>query len=336
MVMYVRVHTDRRGQGRIEPSFAFYTCTSNAHARTFVYDVMRSSPCILRDPSGYGGYSVEVGPHIAHGPWSVHEAKLSSTWRELKAVFQVLRSLAPKLSGHIVKWFSDNQNVTRIVHSGSRKQHLQDGAMAIFELCFQHGIKLEMEWIPRAKNELADYISKMQDYDDWMIDPSMFTFFDMRWGPHTVDCFASEGNHQLPRFHSRFLCPSSQAVDTFTVSWRDEICWLAPPLYLVCRAIRHAEQCKAKGTLVVPLWKSAVFWPLLCPDGVHLAPFIHDWFLQQYYDGLIQCGRSGSNLGNSLNDDSFLLFVFFDFNRPHRWSVDGFCLSGNGYCLLCC
>ena len=108
--------------------------------------------------SGYGGYSVEVGPNIAHGPWSVHEAKLSSTWRELKAVFQVLRSLAPKLSGHIVKWFSDNQNVTRIVHSGSRKQHLQDGAMAIFELCFQHGIKLEMEWIPRAKNELADYI----------------------------------------------------------------------------------------------------------------------------------------------------------------------------------
>lgn len=33
--------------------------------------------------------------------------------------------------GHIVKWFTDNQNVTLIVQVGSRKQHLQDGAMAI-------------------------------------------------------------------------------------------------------------------------------------------------------------------------------------------------------------
>lgn len=36
-----------------------------------------------------------------------------------------------------------------------------------------------MEWIPRAKNELAEYISKMQYYDDWMIDPSVFTFLDI-------------------------------------------------------------------------------------------------------------------------------------------------------------
>ena len=45
--------------------------------------------------SGFGGYSVEVGPQIAHGTWSDHEAQLSSTWRELKAVYQVLRALAP-------------------------------------------------------------------------------------------------------------------------------------------------------------------------------------------------------------------------------------------------
>jgi hypothetical protein len=109
--------------------------------------------------SGYGGYSVEVGQQFVQGSWSEHEAHLSSTWRELKAVYQVLYSLAPKLKGHIVKWFTDNQNVTRIVQSGSKKPHLQDGAMAIYEACFQNGIKLEMEWIPRSQNELADYVS---------------------------------------------------------------------------------------------------------------------------------------------------------------------------------
>ena len=120
--------------------------------------------------SGYGGYSVKVGPQIAHGSWlSVHEAKLSSTWRELKAVYQVLCSLATSLQGHTVKWFTDNQNVARIVQTGSRKQHLQEGAMATYEACFQNGIKLEMEWIPRSQNQIADYISRITDADDWMI-----------------------------------------------------------------------------------------------------------------------------------------------------------------------
>lgn len=37
--------------------------------------------------SGYGGYMVELGPEIAHGQWSEAKALLSSTWRELKAVY---------------------------------------------------------------------------------------------------------------------------------------------------------------------------------------------------------------------------------------------------------
>ena len=120
-----------------------------------------------------GGYSVEVGPHFSHGLWSTDEAGLSSTWRELKAVYNMLWSLAPKLRGHIVKWFSDNQNVTRIVDAGSRKQHLRVGAMVIFEICLQYGIKLEMEWIPRSRNQLADCVRKFQDHDDWMVDPNL-------------------------------------------------------------------------------------------------------------------------------------------------------------------
>jgi hypothetical protein len=50
--------------------------------------------------------------------------------------------------------------------------------MAIFEVCFQNGIELEMKWIPRAHNQLADYISKIQDFDDWKIDPKLFLFID--------------------------------------------------------------------------------------------------------------------------------------------------------------
>ena len=36
------------------------------------------------------------------------------------------------------------------------------------------------------------------------------------WGPYTDDCFASDYNKQLMRFHSRFYVPASQAIDTLT------------------------------------------------------------------------------------------------------------------------
>ena len=72
-------------------------------------------------------------------------------------------------------------------------------------------------------------MSRVRDFDDWMVNPSMFQYLDQLWCPHTVDCFANEHNSQTPRFHSRFWCPGSEAVDTFTVNWGSEVCWLVPP-----------------------------------------------------------------------------------------------------------
>ena len=49
--------------------------------------------------TGYAGYTVEHGPTVAHGQWSAWETEQSSTWRELRAVSQVLQSLVDKLAG---------------------------------------------------------------------------------------------------------------------------------------------------------------------------------------------------------------------------------------------
>ena len=132
--------------------------------------------------TGCGGYVVELGPEISHGQWSIDQANCSSTWRELRAVDHVLRSFAPKLQGHTIRWLSDNQNIVRIIQYGSKKPHLQDGAMSIFETCFQYSIKLGMDWIPRSDNDIADYISKVRDFDDWKINPAIFDSLDRAWG----------------------------------------------------------------------------------------------------------------------------------------------------------
>ena len=48
----------------------------------------------------------------------------------------------------------------------------------------------------------------------------------------------------------------------------------APPMALIPRVLRHAQACAAEGTLVVPVWPSAPFWPLLCPSGGKFAAFV--------------------------------------------------------------
>ena len=199
--------------------------------------------------------------HIAHGQWTEEESARSSTWRELAAVVRVLKALSTKLTNSRVKWFTDNQNVARIVQVGSRVKELQVLSADLFKLALSYEILLEPEWNPRSENELADYVSRIVDFDDWMINPKWFRLIESKWGVHTIDRFASSHNTQVAQFNSRFWDFGSEAVDAFTVDWKGENNWLCPPAYLVPRVIRHAQNCASEGTLVVPYWRSAAFWP---------------------------------------------------------------------------
>ena len=248
--------------------------------------------------TGYGGYVVEHGHYTAYGQWTAPEAVLSSTWRELTAVWRVLQSLASKLSSNRVRWFSDNQNVVRILQVCSRRPQLQEVAIRIFSLTIQCQIRLEPEWVPREQNEQADYLSRIIDLDDWLLNPEIFAQLDAQWGPHTIDRFASCDNRQLPRFNSCCWNPGSEAVDTFTADWSGESNWWCPPIALIPRVIRHAQACSAYGTLIVPCWLSAPFWPLLCPAKNQFALFVAEVIELPQERGLFLPGVSGAVLFN--------------------------------------
>ena len=112
--------------------------------------------------------------------------------RELLAVRNVLQSFSSKISRLTVKWFTDNQNVARMLEVGSGKRHLQNEALNISYICSSSGITLESAWIPRSENDRADYLSRIVDKDDWLINPSIFRWLDYMWGPHSIDRFADE------------------------------------------------------------------------------------------------------------------------------------------------
>ena len=101
--------------------------------------------------TGYGEFTVENGCHIAQGRWSEDEAKRSSTWRDIRAVRLMLESLIPMLKNKHIQWFSDNQNVVRILQVGSKKEHSQQEALAVFSMSAKNLICIEPEWILRTE-----------------------------------------------------------------------------------------------------------------------------------------------------------------------------------------
>ena len=68
-------------------------------------------------------------------------------------------------------------------------------SVAVFGLCLASCIRLEPEWIPREENQMAGYISRIIDHDNWSLDPVMFKVLDDWWGLHTLNSFC----HTLQR-----------------------------------------------------------------------------------------------------------------------------------------
>ena len=111
-----------------------------------------------------------------------------------------------------------------------------------------------------------------------------------------------------------FASVGAEAIDAFTVHWGGgENNWWCPPPSLIIRVIRHAEVCKAKGTLVVPYWESTPFWPVLCPDGSCFAPFVVAVCDLPLSKHLFQRGRSGNVLFNGQMPNTPVLAMRIEF-----------------------
>ena len=224
--------------------------------------------------TGCGGYVVNIQGSESFRSWKAGEESTSSTYRELLRVFTVLQSVPSALAGKKVKWFTDNQCVVSIVNKGSMKQHLHELALKIYKFAIKNAIDLYMEWIPRSLNERADLISRTVDRDDWQVSDTFFKFIDFAWGPHTFDRFADSNNKKTEKFNSKLWCPLTAGVDALAYDWRGENNWVVPPIFLVSRCINHMVNTGAVGTLVVPWWPSAMFWPLLMNSDSSFREFV--------------------------------------------------------------
>jgi hypothetical protein len=139
-------------------------------------------------------------------------------------------------------------------------------AVEIFKVCSLNRVSLNMEWIPRDKNKEADRLSRLSDFidtDNWGLIAPFFSLIISKFGPFSVDCFANFYNKKVVKFYSLFHVPGSSGVDAFTFDWANKFCLLTPPVAVVGRSLEHLFCCRSKGVLIVPMWPSSFYWPLL-------------------------------------------------------------------------
>ena len=247
---------------------------------------------------GYGGYEASRPDYPVRGAWQQQEQKMSSAWRELVALLRTMQGLRDQLRNRKMKWFVDNKAVVSILRVGSRKPALHILALEVARLGEELNLVLETQWISREFNQLADEYSRCSDRDDWGLQDAHFIAIDSCWGPHTVDRFPAFHNRKCNRFNSKSPTAETEGVDAFAQDWSKDNNWLCPPVGLIAKVLAHCRMQQAFGTLIVPFWPSAYFWPLLKPDGERFADFViaHERFYGHYknWNQLDTCSFDGA------------------------------------------
>ena len=98
-------------------------------------------------------------------------------------------------------------------------------------------------------------MSRVTKYSDWQLAPRKFKHFNKKWGPHTIDRFASSANKQLSRYSAKWRDGTTEAVDNMHMSdadWRRERNWCNPPWELLDDMVVKLRTSRAEATVIAP------------------------------------------------------------------------------------
>ena len=167
----------------------------------------------------------------------------------------------------------------------------------------------------KISEDLADGTSRWsQDKGDYTMDKRLFQTLLTKMKKSkifpTVDMFASPGNHQLPKFVSRYPHWQAMEVDALKCPLNlIDCCYANPPWSVIGKWLHRLRENKHLTCMMItPYWVSAPWWPLLIKLQVRGTPA----FLVPPYPGMF------SNCWGELMP-------------PPRWPLISIILSGKAY-----
>ena len=85
----------------------------------------------------------------------------------------------------------------------------------------------------------------------------------------SCDVFASSSTYKVSKFYSKVPSIGSSGINAFGQDWTQDMNFICPPVKLIPAVLHHMTVQQCQGVLVVPEWRTAIFWPLITTDGVH-------------------------------------------------------------------
>eukprot|EP00873_Tetraselmis_striata_P038086 jgi/Tetstr1/458350/TSEL_044789.t1 len=224
------------------------------------------------DSSSYGWGGVLNGRLEARGFWSSADECQHITWKELKAVRLAVESFLPDLAGGNVLLHENNKAAYHVL-SGltSRSPEMMAELRRLWCLLDSHGIHMRARYIRSTANIWADRLRRHLDSDDWQLDPLLFAERESRFGPHSIDRFASALNTLLPRYNAAWLDPTCEAVDSLHLPDADRrrennLC--NAPWPLLPDLVQKLQQSGAAATVVAPRWEGKAWHQALTKMAV--------------------------------------------------------------------
>jgi len=296
--------------------------------------------------TGWGASLVNFHPSLSRffkrtstrGFFSLRERMVSNNAREIMAALFAIRSFILPLPSRLSLPFrsrlclvkTDNMVTSSYLNKeGGRKDHLSVMVEQTLALCTQKGWSMRAQYIPGVDNVVADRLSRHKyDRNDWLLRPSIFSQLRAEYGPLDMDLFASRLNAQLPLFAAWDPQPGALWTDSFSHTWDTRLVFYAnPPFAIIQKVLRKILQDRATVLLILPLWRSAAWWPLL----IHLLlrytplPRVNDLFLPGHRANHLpmeappwECGAFLVSGNRSWRTKGWTMQRWKQFNTPDR------------------
>ena len=219
---------------------------------------------------GWGG--VLDGTVPAQGMWTGRSRGRHINFLELMAVHHTLQVFLKELQGESVLLWEDNMTVVHILtNRTTRSPELMHLLRRVWWLIDSAGIDLQVRYVASKDNAQADALSRGSPWDDLTLLPQVWRDLDGRWGPHTVDRYASSESALLPRFNSLLPHENSEGAGALSQSWVGENNFVFPPPSELPRVAQLLfENPRVRATVVAPHWPAQAWFQQLTELAVRV------------------------------------------------------------------
>jgi len=128
------------------------------------------------------------------------------------------------------------------------------------------------DYAPGVTNRAEKPSRTLTTGNDWIIREDVLEEVWHRMGHRpTIDAFAEDHNHHLPRYETYFPSPHASGTNAMALVWhRQQLLHINSPWGMISRILGMQNNDRARAFIVAPRWQSAWWWPTL--ESMRVGP----------------------------------------------------------------